>query len=285
MTSSALNSVDARTSNLHCHTQFCDGRDTMEAFVESAIGHGLTALGFSPHSPVPIESPCNMSKDAVHEYIAEISRLKSIYGDRIRLLTGMEIDYLDEEWGPSNPYFDSLPLDYRIGSVHFIPDFDGRPVDIDGRFSSFRRKMSEHFRNDIRYVVDKFFSQSMKMIEAGHFDILGHADKIARNASLFSPGIEDELWFSRQVRALIETASDRDIAIEINTKVLDDTGRIFPAQRHLGTLIQAGARLFVNSDSHTAPNIISGRNQAILHISDYCQCHSLSTRHYLQHIS
>ena len=33
----------------------------------------------------------------------------------------MEIDYLNDDWGPANDYFQSLPLDYRIGSVHFIP--------------------------------------------------------------------------------------------------------------------------------------------------------------------
>lgn len=44
----------------------------------------------------------------------------------------MEIDYLNDDWGPANDYFQSLPLDYRIGSVHFIPTRGGDFVDIDG---------------------------------------------------------------------------------------------------------------------------------------------------------
>ncbi|MDE6077773.1 MAG: hypothetical protein K2G29_08580, partial [Muribaculaceae bacterium] len=46
--------------NFHTHGQFCDGRDTMEAMAKAASDAGLLHLGFTPHSPVPIKSPCNM---------------------------------------------------------------------------------------------------------------------------------------------------------------------------------------------------------------------------------
>ena len=39
-------------------------------------------------------------------------------------------------------------LDYRIGSVHFLPCGDGY-VDVDGRFDSFKIKMERFFDNDI----------------------------------------------------------------------------------------------------------------------------------------
>lgn len=272
MTSSALRTVDPLSSNLHCHTQFCDGRDTMEAFVESAIAAGFTTLGFSPHSPVPLDSPCNISESDTGAYFSEINRLQRLYGDRITILAGMEIDYLGTEWGPSHPYFDTLPLDYRIGSIHFIPDFNGVPVDVDGRFTSFRKKMAEHFHDDIRYVTDTFFRQSMEMVRAGGFDILGHADKIARNASLFAPGIEDEPWFMANVTALLDAATSRGIAVEINTKIYEETGRMFPRERFTERLVASNARVFVNSDSHVAANVNSGRPQAIKRIADMRQC-------------
>lgn len=47
--------------NFHSHTQFCDGRATMAEFAAEAVAQGFTHYGFSPHSPVPIQSPCNMS--------------------------------------------------------------------------------------------------------------------------------------------------------------------------------------------------------------------------------
>ena len=125
--------------NLHTHTQFCDGRACMEDFVVEAINEGFTHLGFTPHGPVDIESPCNMSVDSVADYLAEVQRLRIVYGDRISIYAGMEVDFLD-----TNRNFDigALPLDYRIGSVHFIPSFDNPEeyVDVDGRFEKFNEK-------------------------------------------------------------------------------------------------------------------------------------------------
>ena len=73
--------------NLHTHTQFCDGHATMEEFVTEAIAQGFTHLGFTPHSPISVDSPCNMSRENVAQYFDEMKRLRDIYGDRIHLYT------------------------------------------------------------------------------------------------------------------------------------------------------------------------------------------------------
>ena len=135
--------------NFHSHTQFCDGRDIMENFVTSAIAKGFHHYGFTPHSPVPIASSCNMKFEAVDSYIKEFNRLKGCYGDRINLYLSLEIDYLSPEFCASNSYFSSLPLDYRLSSVHFIKSQDGDFVDIDGKFDNFKRNMSMYFHDDI----------------------------------------------------------------------------------------------------------------------------------------
>ena len=168
--------------NFHSHTQFCDGRDIMENFVTSAIAKGFHHYGFTPHSPVPIASSCNMKFEAVDSYIKEFNRLKGCYGDRINLYLSLEIDYLSPEFCASNSYFSSLPLDYRLSSVHFIKSQDGDFVDIDGKFDNFKRNMSMYFHDDIEYVVNQFYNQSVSMVEAGGFDIIGHFDKIGHNA-------------------------------------------------------------------------------------------------------
>ena len=99
---------DSRLYNLHSHTQFCDGRADMEQFVVAAVEQGFSHYGFSPHSPVPIASPCNMAADDVAAYLAECERLQCIYGDKIRLFAAMEIDYLSSEWGPSHDFFQQV---------------------------------------------------------------------------------------------------------------------------------------------------------------------------------
>ena len=109
---------------LHAHTQFCDGRMPMAEFASEASRLGFTHYGFTPHSPVPIASNCNMRKEDVGAFFEEVDRLNYLYPD-ITFYKGMEIDYLDSEWGPAIEYFQTLGLDYSIGSVHFIRNQEG----------------------------------------------------------------------------------------------------------------------------------------------------------------
>ena len=103
-------------SNYHSHCTFCDGRSTPEDFIKFAVAHGFRAYGFSSHSPLPFETFWNMSKDDMPEYLTEIERLKKKYSDRLEIYVGLEIDFLDESYNASIPYFRNLPLDYRIRS-------------------------------------------------------------------------------------------------------------------------------------------------------------------------
>ncbi len=255
----------------------------METMTEAAVAAGLKHFGFSPHSPVPIDSHCNMSAADVAAYLAEVGRLREIYGSRIRLYSGMEIDFLGEKWGPSDDFFRSLPLDYRIGSVHFIPSQDGMEIDVDGRADSFIRKMHEWFHDDIRYVVDTFFNRSLEMIAAGGFDILGHFDKIGGNASAFSPDIVSEPFFRRHVDDMIDAILQSDIIVEVNTKAYEAPvgatveeiasyhPRLFPSSYAISQLIRAGVPLVVNSDAHFPDRIVTGRRAAFAVIEAIAQ--------------
>lgn len=249
--------------NFHSHTQFCDGKATMVDFARAAIEAGFIHYGFSPHSPLPLESPCNMSKDCVALYFDEFYRLKSLYADKISLYLAMEIDYLDSDWGPNNPYFKRLPLDYRIGSVHFIKSQRGEYVDIDGRYENFKKKMSEYFDNDINYVVNRFFDSSLAMVAEGGFDIIGHFDKIGHNASHFQHGIEDESWYKKRVNELIDAIIESGITVEINTKAFAEHHRFFPSQQYWKRLKDAGVTLLVNSDAHHT-NLINASRDYVL---------------------
>lgn len=254
---------DSRLYTLHSHTEFCDGRAQMEAFAREAAKRGFTHYGFTPHSPVPIVSPCNMRRDDVARYLAEVERIRRDHADSgVTFLAGMEIDYLGDDWGPASDYFARLPLDYSIGSVHFIPSQQGEPVDIDGRYESFRRKMAEHFHDDIRYVVETFYAQSLRMLEAGGFDIIGHLDKIGHNASHYRPGIEEEDWYMALADELVERVIDSGVTVELNTKARAEHGRFFPSERLLERLVKAGTPIIVNSDAHVAALIDASRQEA-----------------------
>ncbi|MCF0205647.1 MAG: histidinol-phosphatase, partial [Muribaculaceae bacterium] len=220
--------------------------------------------GFSPHAPVKVDSPCNMSFESVPEYLAEVQRLRDEYRGKINLYASMEVDYFDD-WGPSDEYFHNLNLDYIIGSVHFIPDFDDhtKSVDIDGCFEAFNRKMSAHFHNDIEAVVRSFYAQSMQMIEKGGFDVIGHFDKIGHNAGHYREGIENEPWYEKLVREEFDAIMEKGYIIEINTKALADHRRYFPNERYFSWLKKYNAPVIINSDVHFTHLINAGRFEAM----------------------
>lgn len=263
-----------RAYNFHSHTQFCDGRAPMEEFVKNAINEGYSHYGFTPHSPIPFHSSCNMRVDQVDEYFNEFDRLKALFSDKINLYKSMEIDFLGDDWGASLPYFQELPLDYRLSSIHFIPSQYGEMIDVDGKPESFIKKMNTYFNNDIRYVVETFYARTLRMIELGGFDILGHFDKIGFNASYYQPGIEHESWYQRLINEVIDAILTAGIIVEVNTKawippvnssdeqIRNYIPRLFPSPSTIATLVRHNVPLIVNSDTHFPLRISSGRSDA-----------------------
>lgn len=250
--------------NLHSHTQFCDGRGTMDQFARAAADAGLLHYGFTPHSPVPFDTPCNMKADDVPAYLAEVERIRKKY-DTVQFYAGMEIDYLGPDWGPAHPYFAGLDLDYSIGSVHFLPakSDPSRFIDVDGRPERFVQYMHEYFDDDIEYVVEEFYRRSSAMVRAGGFDILGHLDKIGANASYYLPGIERRRRYLDALNALVDDVIASGVCVEINTKSLAQTGRLFPRETVVARLYRAHVPLLVNSDTHYPDLINAGRPYAL----------------------
>ena len=97
-------------STLHNHTTLCDGRSTPEEMVRAAVAAGLTDLGFSAHSPAPFDEGSLRSEA---EYRRTILDLRERYAGTIRIVLGMEQDYLA-------PVARRSDYDFLIGSVHFL---------------------------------------------------------------------------------------------------------------------------------------------------------------------
>lgn len=260
-----------RQYNFHTHTQFCDGKNSIEEIAESAVKADLKYLGFTPHSPITCDSKCNMSQDSVQIYFDEIDKVKNTLekSSDMKIFRSMEIDYLSRDFGPHIDYFQQLPLDYRLASVHFVPNQDGHPVDCDGRFSRFSGYLRDVFYNDLRYVVEKFYEQVLTMIELGGFDVLGHFDKIALNASYAQPGIEEENWYMALVEDVISKSESAGLIVEVNTKAFTEHKRLFPSEKWIPKLLERNIPLLINSDAHYCDRINSGRNEAYEIIDQY----------------
>lgn len=253
-------------SNYHSHCTFCDGRSTPEDFVKFAISHGFRAYGFSSHSPLPFETFWNMSKDDMPEYLAEINRLKEKYAGQLEIYTSLEIDYLDETYNPSIAYFQELPLDYRIGSIHFLPLSEHLSEDnmvcIDGAFADYKDSVDRYFEGKISKLVTRYFDSTLKMIEAGGIDIVGHMDKIYMNGHKCEGFSFDADWYQKPFKAVLDLIAQKGLMVEVNTKNLTKKQQIFPRKEYLGLLKDMNIPVMVNSDCHYPDLVNDGRTEA-----------------------
>lgn len=207
-----------------------------------------------------------MKAEDLDEFIEETNRLKKLYEGKMRILTGMEVDYISGDFGPHIEYFRLLPLDYRIGSVHFVLTRDGRPVDVDGKAERFLKYLDTEFHGDLRYVVETYFTEELEMLEKGGFDIIGHLDKIGDNGSHAMQDLEDQPWYEELVEKVIMSAVEKDVIIEINTKKFDTEHRFFPNERWWPLLKKYKARLILSTDAHYSDKIAAGYNTALEHL-------------------
>jgi len=199
-----------------------------------------------------------MEKSEVSAYLSEFNFLKEKYSNQIDLFIGMEIDYLDAESNPANAYFQSLPLDYRIGSVHLLDGMDGEIVDIDGNREGFKENLKISLGGELKPVVETYFDKMMRMIDAGGFDFIGHCDKIFYNALFVCPDILEKEWYNRLMGEYYEFIAERGVMIELNTKAFDETGFFFPNAKYLPMIRDRKIPVLVNSDAHYPDRINSG---------------------------
>lgn len=253
-------------SNYHSHSLFCDGRGSPEDFVKFALSAGMKAYGFSSHSPLPFETNWNMSAFDLPSYLQETAGLKEKYRGRIELYTALEIDYLDETYNPSIPYFTEMPLDYRIGSVHFIPVanelIEANVVSIDGSFDDFEQAIKQYFGGDVKQLVKRFYASSMKMVEAGGIDIVGHIDKIYMNGHRCPGFCFEERWYTSLANDLIHLIAEKGMMVEINTKNLIRKKQTYPHSNLLPLIKELSIPVMVNSDCHFPFLVNDGRKEA-----------------------
>jgi histidinol-phosphatase (PHP family) len=242
----------------------------MEEFFKEAIAEQFIAYGVSSHCPIPLPwASANMKAEKIPAYLEEFQRIKSIYEPQgLECFIGLEVDYLGsdctpEVWGPSSRYFQQLPLDFRIGSIHFLPDPHGDIQDIDLLPDEFAATAKLHFRNDVRGMVELYIERMLDMISRGGIDFVGHCDKITYCASFAIRGLFDQGWFNDLMYNYFKEIAKNKATIEVNTKHITGWGTFFPNERWFPLMRELDIPVTVSSDSHEPRLINYGRPEAL----------------------
>ena len=107
-------------------------------------------------------------------------------------------------------------------------------------------------------LVDRFFEASCAMVAKGGFQIVGHMDKIALNASKCPEFSIHDPRYLNLVGDLFTLIKAQGMIVEINTKSLVVKGFSYPDVQFFPLLKELGIPVTVNSDCHYPTNILDG---------------------------
>ncbi len=245
--------------NYHTHTLYCDGRAAPEAYIKEAIRKGMTALGFSSHSPLPLDNNFSIKENKIDEYKAEISRLQEIYKDKIKIFLALEFDYIPGISDNLSILKNRLDLDYTIGSVHLAKNKEtGELWFIDGAEINYTQGLSHIFQNDIRLAVQSYFEQVAEMLISQKPTIAGHIDKVKMNnkGKYFS---EEEAWYKNLSKKVLEAAVKSGSIIEVNTRGIykKRCDSLYPGIALLKEIYKMNIPVTISSDAHDPSELIS----------------------------
>ncbi|MDR2482494.1 MAG: histidinol-phosphatase [Treponema sp.] len=257
-----------RYSCLHTHSVFCDGEDSVEVLCEQAAKRGFVSIGFSSHGPLyqrtGLSSDWHIDEARLGAYIEAVLAARRRWEGKLRVFLGLEADYISGLMGPGDREFQSLGLDYIIGSVHYVVPPKGRPFTVDGPAEELERNIRDCFDGDGWAAVEAYWDAVEAMIRAGGFDILGHADLIKknnRNNRWFDP--RDPRYQARLRRAAELTAAS-GLTAEVNTGGINRgaIGETYPAPAFLEALAVHQAPVTITADAHRAAHLGGGYPQA-----------------------
>ena len=230
--------------NLHTHTNYCDGKDTPEEMILTAIDKGFDSIGFSGHSYMYFAEDHSMSLAGTEEYRREVRKLKEKYEGKIDIFLGLEFEMYSTQ-------VDLSGHDYLIGSSHYF-DFGDRIVGFDRSAEVVKGVINECFGGDGMKYAKEYYKNIVRLPEYGDFDILGHFDLIAKHAETHDFfDMESDEYKEYAVRAL-EALAGKIPYFEVNTGAIARGYRTtpYPTSFLMREMNRLGFKPLISSDCH-----------------------------------
>ena len=229
----------------HMHSVLSDGKNTYEEMVLAALAKGLDEIGFTDHVCIrPVNWAIRLEDIPV--MTGQILDLKLKYEDQIRIRFGIEMDYFPGREEELSELIRRIPVDYVIGSVHFIGDWN---FDTD---QSFYGKWS----NDKLY--EKYFTLVQQAAASGLFDVIGHLDLI-KKFRIYPETNQDKLF-----EDTIAVIKENHLVVELNTGGLDrECAEFFPEPKLLEMCFRQQVPVTLSSDAHRTEQVARHYESAV----------------------
>ena len=225
-------------TNFHTHTPRCNHASGEEReYIENAVRLGLTALGFSDHSPYIFDgdyySGFRMRPEQLEDYVNTLLALREEYKDRIRIYIGLEAEYYPALFGRLLDFLKTYAIDYLIQGQHLLGN------EIGGAYCG---EPTEDPRTLTAYV-----DQVIEGMETGAFLYLAHPDLIHFTG--------DRTLYKEEMKRLCRSAKRLEIPLEINMLGIG-THRNYPEPLFWEAAGEEGCKAVIGSDAHAPERIL-----------------------------
>ncbi len=239
-----------RLPDYHVHTRFSDGHDEPRAYAARAVQLGLPELGFSDHlRPLCLRhgGSYGTEQGGLDDYVAAVRETAAAFPE-LRVLLGIEADYLPEAADEIVAALAAYPFDYVLCSVHFI----------DGVGFIERRNGKAALWRDVDQVWRRYYETLIEATRTNAFDVVAHLDlpkKWGYRPSADMADLEDDA---------LQAIAAAGLAIEINTSGYDrhPAREMYPAPGLLERARRAGIQIIVSSDAHRVADLASSFAEA-----------------------
>ncbi|MGP1451075.1 MAG: histidinol-phosphatase [Wolinella sp.] len=224
--------------DLHNHTTRCNHAiGSMESYIDVAIACGLDGFGFACHAPMEFDKEYRMSLDELDDYRDDVLALRAKYANRCEILLGLEVDYLP---GYIEDAVLSFPVDYLIGSVHFLGEwgFDNPAF------------IAEYAKRDMEQTWRAYLHAITEMAESELFDIVGHFDLLKVFGNHPCKNLHAEICHA------LEAVKRANMALEINAAGLrKQVCEAYPSSEILYFAHELEIPITFSSDAHAPEQV------------------------------
>lgn len=239
-----------RYSNLHTHTIFSDGKNTMEKYVMAAQEKNMLSLGFSDHSYTRCDESYCMMPWKYESYREKLEQLKK--DSPLPIYAGLELDACSED--------NSSEYDYVIACVHYLYA-KGEYCSVDHMPEVNQRCMRDLFGGSPLDMAKCYCDTMLEHVTRCKPTVVGHFDIVNKFGTMPE---EDDSYRNVMADCLKEVIRICPY-IELNTGAIAKGWKQvpYPAEFLLDTLKAYGGKVVLGSDAHYASKLTFWFDEAV----------------------
>lgn len=245
-------------ADLHTHSNNSfDAKNSVDEMCQTAVDMGLYALAITDHCEAPgiaLGADCEYGcfDERIPKSICEINLAKRKYGDKIKILCGIELGEPMHDLAMTNRALSYGNYDFVLASVHNLKDADDFYY-------------LDYSKLNIEVVLNDYFNELAETAEFEHYDSLAHLTYPLRYILAKTGKIPDLTQHLPRIDDIFKILIKNNKSLEINVSGLfKELKTTLPDKALLKRYYELGGRLItLGTDAHSVDFVGKGIEQGL----------------------